>query len=422
MQTHLIDLYKETEDGKEAESILNSCVHCGFCTATCPTYQELHDERDSPRGRIYLIKAMLEGAEVTEKTRTHLDRCLTCRSCETTCPSGVQYGRLLDIGRKIIEKEVPRSSKDRLIRWSLRKVLPFHNRFSPLLTLGQIFKPLLPEALKQKIPAKQTAPPWPSSRHSRVMLALAGCSQKSATPNTNAATARVLDKLGVTLVEAPEAGCCGAVSYHLAAHDEGLNFMRRNIDAWWPAIEAGAEALVMTASGCGSMVQEYGHLLRNDPNYAERAKRVSELTYDIGEILLKEDISKLKLPMSSEKIAFHCPCSLQHAMQQNGVVEEVLTRTGVHLAATKDKHLCCGSAGTYSLLQPEISQALLANKIDALSVNDPDKIVTANIGCQLHLASKSDIPVQHWIELLDQESLNPHYLYPLDFKMLLGDK
>ena len=401
MQTNILEKFKQTSEGQEAEDILRSCVHCGFCTATCPTYQELHDERDGPRGRIYLIKQILEGAEVTAKTRTHLDRCLTCRSCETTCPSGVKYGRLVDIGRGILEEEVPRPAKDRLVRWGLRKVLPYPKIFGPLLKVGQVMKPLVPYAVQAKIPPKAKSSPWPASSHSRVMLVLAGCAQPSAAPNTNAAAARVLDKLGITLVEAPKAGCCGAVSYHLSAHEEGLNFMRRNIDAWWPAIEAGAETLVMTASGCGAMVAEYGHLLREDPEYSEKAARVSELCKDLSEVLLAEDLSLLNLAERQEKVAFHCPCTLQHALQLNGVVEQVLEKAGVNLAKTKDKHLCCGSAGTYSILQPKMSQKLLSNKLQALTGDKPDKIVTANIGCLLHLGSKAEVPVQHWVELLD---------------------
>ncbi len=402
MKTNLVAEFQNTAEGQEAEAIIRACVHCGFCTATCPTYQELNDERDGPRGRIYLIKEMLEGAEVTSKTRDHLDRCLTCRACETTCPSDVEYGRLVDIGRGVIDQKLERPRHERLMRLALRKILPYSHRFGPLLYLGQFFKPLLPGVLKTKVPARRRASPWPSSSHSRVMMALAGCAQSSAAPTTNAATARVLDRLGITLVEAPEAGCCGAVSYHLSAHEEGLNFMRRNIDAWWPAIEAGAEAIVMTASGCGAMVQDYGHLLRHDPVYANKAQRVTELMKDISDVLLAEDLSKLELQENPEKVAFHCPCTLQHAMQKNGLVEQVLTKAGVNLTKTKDKHLCCGSAGTYSIMQPEMSQRLLKNKLEALTIEQPDRIVTANIGCQLHLETKAQVPVQHWVELLDR--------------------
>ncbi|MEH6473722.1 MAG: glycolate oxidase subunit GlcF [Halopseudomonas sp.] len=401
MQTNLIEHYQLRPEGQEAEAILRSCVHCGFCTATCPTYQELCDERDGPRGRIYLIKQLLEGGEVTEKTRTHLDRCLSCRSCETTCPSGVSYGRLLDIGRALVEEQLQRPTKERLLRWGLRNVLPYRRRFGPLLRLGQLLRPLLPAGLKSKVPRRKEASLWPKSSHQRVMLALAGCAQPAATPNTNAASARVLDRLGITLVEAPEAGCCGAVSHHLSAHDEGLGFMRANIDAWWPAVEAGAEAIVITASGCGTMVKECGHLLKNDPDYADKAKRVSELAQDLSQVLLNEDLSKLNLEQQADKVAFHCPCTLQHALQQSGVVEQILQQAGVSLVATRDKHLCCGSAGTYSILQPQLSQVLLGNKLEALTIEQPDRIVTANVGCQLHLETKAKVPVQHWIELLD---------------------
>ncbi|PXX93630.1 glycolate oxidase iron-sulfur subunit [Marinobacter vulgaris] len=401
MQTNLVQQFANTAEGQEAESILRACVHCGFCTATCPTYQELNDERDGPRGRIYLMKMFLEGEEVTEKSREHLDRCLTCRSCETTCPSGVKYGRLLDISRGLMEQEMPRPPKERWIRWSLARVLPNRQLFGLLLRMGQLFRPVLPGKLRTKVPPRKQASPWPAASHERIVLALAGCVQPSATPNTNAAAARVLDRLGISMVEAPEAGCCGAVNHHLSEHEKALEAMRRNIDAWWPAIDAGAEAIIMTASGCGAMVQEYGHLLKGDPVYAAKAQKVSELTIDLGAFLLKQDLEKLDVPKGAGKVAFHCPCTLQHAMQQSGVVDQVLRKAGIELADTKEKHLCCGSAGTYSILQPELSQRLLNNKLKALTVDSPDRIVTANIGCQMHLETKAKVPVQHWIELLD---------------------
>lgn len=405
MKTDLIPHYQDSPQGQDAEKILRSCVHCGFCNATCPTYQELNDERDGPRGRIYLIKQLLEGGEVTEKTRTHLDRCLTCRSCETTCPSGVQYGRLIDFGRAEVEKKLERPFNQKLMRWALRQVLPYSQRFGPLLKVGQVLRPIMPEVVKTKIPPKrEVSNPWPAKRHARVMLALAGCAQPSTTPNTNVSTARVLDKLRITLVEEPKAGCCGAVSYHLGAHDEGLDFMRRNIDAWWPAVDAGVEAIVITASGCGAMLQDYGYALRHDAGYADKAAKISELTKDISEVLQAEDLTRLvcSADKPSEKVAVHCPCTLQHAMQQSGVVENILQQAGIELARTKDKHLCCGSAGTYSILQPEMSQKLLSNKLEALTGEQPDRIVTSNVGCQLHLESKAKVPVQHWIELLDR--------------------
>ncbi len=401
MRTQINVKYLDHPDIQEADSILRSCVHCGFCTATCPTYQELGDERDGPRGRIYLIKQLLETGEISEKSQTHLDRCLTCRSCETTCPSGVKYGRLAEIGRDIMEQQLERPFKQKLLRWLLRKVLPYPGRFGPLLRLGQWGRPLLPATLKAKVPVRQTPISWPQPRHGRRMLVLGGCAQSSATPNTNAVAARVLDRLGVSLFAAPEAGCCGAVSYHLSAHEEGLAFMRRNIDAWWPHIEAGAEAIVISASGCGAMVKEYGEKLGQDPDYAAKAQRVSELARDLGEVLIGEDLGRLQLQTEGRKTAVHCPCTLQHAQQLGGQVEQILQKAGIELTRTKDGHLCCGSAGTYSILQPELSQKLLANKLEALTIDNPEQIVTANVGCQLHLGSKSRVPVKHWIELLD---------------------
>jgi len=402
MQTLLHPLFKDSDHGREAEAILRSCVHCGFCTATCPTYQDLGDERDGPRGRIYLIKQLLENGEATEKTRTHLDRCLNCRSCETTCPSGVKYGRLVDLGKDIVERQQTRPLWERSLRWGVRQVLPYRHRFALLLRLGQLARPLMPEVIKAKIPLKQTHSLWPRPAHSRVMLALAGCVQPSTTPKTNAAAARVLDRLGITLLEETKAGCCGAVSYHLSKHEEGFNFMRRNIDAWWPAIEAGAEAIVMTASGCGTTVKDYGALLKFDPVYASKAARVSELAKDLSEVIAGEDLASLALRLDSVKTAVHCPCSLQHAQHLPDSVGHILDSLGVEQTPTNDKHLCCGSAGTYSIFEAEISQRLLSNKLDALSVGKPERIVTANVGCQMHLASKSKVPVQHWIEVLDE--------------------
>jgi len=402
MKTNIAKKYHNHTEIQEAESILRACVHCGFCTATCPTYQELCDERDGPRGRIYLIKQLLEGGTVTDKTQTHLDRCLTCRSCETTCPSGVKYGRLIDIARGVMEESHPRSSIEIQKRKMLRKVLPNAARFATLLKVGQFLRPLMPSSLKEKIPQKATSSPWPKGVHSRKMIVLEGCAQPSATPNTNAAAARVLDKLDISLVVAPEAGCCGAVSYHLGAHDEGLDYMRQNIDAWWPAIENGAEAIMISASGCGATVKEYGHLLRLDPKYAEKAQKVSELAKDISEIILAEDTNALAVQKSAERIALHIPCSLQHGLGLPDHVEKIFTNAGFELTKTKEKHLCCGSAGTYSILQPEMSKKLRTRKLEALTGDSPDVIVTANIGCQLHLEGGSSVPVRHWIELLDQ--------------------
>lgn len=417
MQTQTTDYFLNTLQGQQADAILRSCVHCGFCNATCPTYQLLGDELDGPRGRIYLIKQMLEGQPVTSKTQTHLDRCLSCLSCETTCPSGVQYGRLVDIGREFVDDQVQRSVFDRIQRLALRKLLPYPKRIAPLLTLGQWLKPFLPTIFKQKIPTispkshsvfngtnkfKPTVLSSQQPNKRRQMLVLQGCVQSVATPNTNHATASLLQKLGIELVTASKAGCCGAVSQHLSAGQEALEFMRANIDAWWPQIEQGAEAIVVTASGCGAMVKEYGTLLKRDTQYAQKATRVSELAKDISEILATENLALKRIKPAVKHIAFHSPCTLQHSQQLNGVVESLLTQYGFELSYVNDAHLCCGSAGTYSILQENLSQQLLHNKLTALQKNKPELIVTANIGCQLHLQTQADVPVKHWIELLDE--------------------
>ena len=405
MQTNLSEQAKRLPRGEEAERILRSCVHCGFCNATCPTYQLLGDELDGPRGRIYLIKQVLEGNEVTAKTQLHLDRCLTCRNCETTCPSGVQYHNLLDIGRAVVDAAVPRPLAQRALRQGLRAVVPNATLFKGLTQVGQVFRPLLPEALKAKLPrAARAAKPRPEPRHGRRVLMLEGCVQPGLSPNTNAATARVLDRLGISVTPILEAGCCGAVDYHLNAQDKGLERARRNIDAWWPAIEQGAEAIVQTASGCGAFVKEYGHLLAQDPAYAEKAKRVSALAKDLVEVLGAEPLDQLGV-RGDKRLAFHCPCTLQHAQKLGGAVEGVLSRLGFSLTAVPDSHLCCGSAGTYSLTQPELSKQLRDNKLDALESGQPQVIVTANIGCQTHLDGAGRTPVRHWIELVE-EALN----------------
>ncbi len=408
MQTNLADFIRDTPEGKAADAELRKCTHCGLCTATCPTYQLLGDELDGPRGRIYLIKQILEGRIPSAKTQLHLDRCLTCRACETTCPSGVEYGKLLDIGRALVEQRVHRSGWDTFQRALLRKVIPDSSLFEPLLRLGQLARPLLPGALKKKIPAGiAPAKPWPAAVHARKMLVLEGCVQPGLSPNTNAAAARVLDRLGISLLRALEAGCCGAVSFHLSAQDEALGHMRRNLDAWWPHVEQGMEAIVITASGCGVMVKDYGHALARDPAYAEKAKRISQLAKDISEVITAES-AKLKslIPHPSsliprQRIAFHPPCTLQHGLKIKGVVESLLTDLGYELTAVPDAHLCCGSAGTYSILQPALSQQLLANKIANLTRESPAAILTANIGCQAHLQSATQIPVRHWVEALD---------------------
>ncbi|MDE2427999.1 MAG: glycolate oxidase subunit GlcF [Burkholderiales bacterium] len=404
MQTNLADFIKDTHEGNEAEEILRKCVHCGFCTATCPTYQLLGDELDGPRGRIYLIKQVLEGKPATTKTQQHLDRCLTCRSCESTCPSGVQYGRLVDIGRKVVDEQVPRPLSQRLTRLALKELLPRQWLFSPAMKLGQGVRTLLPKTLQSKVPKRQNAGVWPVRQYVRKMIMLEGCVQPTMSPNINTSTARVLDALGVQLLRPENAGCCGAIRFHLNDQDAALEDMRRNINAWWPLIEEGAEAIVINASGCGVTVKDYGHLLSQDADYAAKAKRISGLTRDISEILPEfeaELLAKVKGRVAS-RVAWHPPCTLQHGQQIRGKVEHLLRAIGVDVHLCADSHLCCGSAGTYSILQADLSYRLRENKLKSLLATKPDTIVSANIGCITHLQSGTALPVQHWIELIDQ--------------------
>ena len=412
MQTKLAPHYQGTPDGMAAEAILRKCVHCGFCTATCPTYQLLGDELDGPRGRIYLMKQVLEGSVPTRKTQQHLDRCLTCLNCQTTCPSGVQYGHLLDIGRKLVDAQVPRPAAESALRWALKEGLP-SPVFGPAMAIGQLVRGLLPHALKNKVPAKQSAGTWPSQKHERKVLLLAGCVQPAMSPNINSATARVLDAVGIQTLIAPKAGCCGAVKFHLNDQDGGMNQMRANIDAWWPYVagtaeQAGVEGIVSNASGCGVTVKDYGHVLQGDPAYAARAQRISGLTHDISE-WLPELATKLKdrVSVKASRIAFHPPCSLQHGMALRGGVEKYMAELGFNVKLTGcESHLCCGSAGTYSVLNPGISYQLRDRKLGHLAstfgADKPEQIVSANIGCITHLQSGTEIPVRHWIEVLDQ--------------------
>ena len=402
MQTSIPQQLLSHPDIAEANDILRACVHCGFCTATCPTYQLLGSELDSPRGRIYLIKEMLESGQATDKTRLHLDRCLTCRSCETTCPSGVRYGRLVDIGREIVETHAPRSIGARLLRQAMLAVIPYTQRMSIVLTLGRVARPFLPQQLRKKIPTKQFVRPEIASNHTRRMLVLEGCVQPLGSPNTNAAAIRVLNRLGIELFSVSNAGCCGALNQHLADGEGAKEMMRRNIDAWWPHIEKRVEAVVMTASGCGVMVKDYGEALKNDPAYAKKAEHISSLTRDLSEIIRNEDLSRFTKIGMGKRVACQSSCTLQHGQKLGGVVESILKNCGFTLTPVTNSHLCCGAAGTYTLLQPELSQQLLNNKLEALQQGEPEVIVTSNIGCQMHLASASEIPVQHWIELLDQ--------------------
>ena len=424
MQTQLAPQFANTPEGIEAERILGKCVHCGFCTATCPTYQLLGDELDGPRGRIYLMKQVLEGATPTRKTQVHLDRCLTCRNCESTCPSGVDYGHLLDIGRKLVDAKVPRPMGERALRWALKEGLP-SPLFAPAMALGQLVRPLMSTALKNKVPPKQAAGDWPTATHARKVLILLGCAQPAMAPNINSATARVFDAIGVQCVVVPKAGCCGAVKFHLNDQDGGKAEMRANIDAWWPHVQgsadtAGVEGIVMNASGCGVMVKDYGHILQDDPAYAAKAAQISELTKDVSE-WLPELSEKLRdqLPhrdalsrdeAAQRTIAFHPPCTLQHGQQLRGGVEKYLGELGFNIKVTGcEAHLCCGSAGTYSVLNPDLSYQLRDRKLGHLNetfgATPPDVIVSANIGCITHLQSGTATPVRHWIEVLDQALL-----------------
>jgi glycolate oxidase iron-sulfur subunit len=421
MQTHIAAEFAGTADGQEAEAILRKCVHCGFCTATCPTYQLLGDELDGPRGRIYLIKQVLEGHAPTRATQLHLDRCLTCRNCETTCPSGVQYGNLVEIGRRIVDERVPRPASERALRWTLKEGLT-SPAFGPAMKIGQAVRAGLPAALKAKVPAPAAkgAQRWPTRDHPRKVLLLLGCVQPAMMPNINSATARVLDAAGIQTLVADDAGCCGAIRLHLGDRGGALEHMRRNIDAWWPMVQSGAvEAIVMNASGCGVTVKEYGHSLAHDPEYANKANRIADLTRDLSELLpdLVDVLRpRLALPRSAGergaalssagrvgRIAFHPPCTLQHGQRLRGGVETALNALGfeVHIA-TNEAHLCCGSAGTYSVFQPELANALRDRKLANLDELAPSTIVSANIGCIQHLQSGTTTPVRHWVEVLDE--------------------
>lgn len=423
MKIELAETYRDTDLGREAEALLHPCVQCGQCTFTCPTFRLLDDEWDGPRGRIYLIKQMLEGKEPDEATllpayslktlegrsfganlQLHLDRCLSCRSCETSCPQGVRYGRLLDIGRELVEKDVPRPLKERLLRRALRAVVPYRTRFTALLRTGQALRRFLPADLRSRIPERRPAGAWPDRAHARSMVIWQGCVQPALAPDINAAAARVLDRFGIRLIAASD-GCCGALSHHMAATEEARAFMRRNIDALWPHIEAGAEAIILTASGCGAHFRDYGQLLHDDPHYRDKAKRVSDLVKDIAEIVADEwpedPLQDAPAPQPARRIAFQSSCSLQHGEKLNGVVEKLLKRAGFKLVPVTYPFMCCGAAGSYSILQRTLSESLRARKLETLMASRPTAIATANIGCLTHLASASPVPVSHWIELLD---------------------
>jgi len=407
MQTHLSEEFSASPEGQEAAAILRKCVHCGFCNATCPTYQLLGDELDGPRGRIYLIKQMLEGAEVTRSTQLHLDRCLTCLNCQTTCPSGVEYGHLVDIGRKLVEERVERPPLERAVRWSLREGLT-SSWFAPALKLGRALRPLLPRVLKNKIPARTSGQTAETARATqpRKVLILRGCVQPAMLPNIDRATERVLDAAGIQVVYAAGSGCCGALRTHLNDSQGGLNDMRRNVDAWTPHLVSGEiEAIISSASACALAIKEYGHALARDPAYAERARRISSLARDLSEVLpaMAPALKGRLHATTRSRAAFHSPCTLQHGQRLRGIVETQLRALGFDVSSACDEsHLCCGSAGAYSILQPQIAEQLRDRKLRNLAKLEQQLIVSANVGCIQHLQSGTSMKVLHWIELLDQ--------------------
>ena len=408
MQINITPEFRNDPDIGAAKDIVNKCVHCGFCTATCPTYQVLGDELDGPRGRIYLMKQMVEGAPVTAKTQSHLDRCLTCRNCETTCPSGVRYGRLVDIGRRYVDERVVRPLSQRIERWLMRETLSRRQIFSFLLGVGRTLRPLLPATLKKKVQAAPSAGSWPTATHKTKMLLHVGCVQPGLMPNVDAATARVFDKLGIELVIASDAECCGAIRQHLSDHHGAEAQMKRNIDAWWPHVENGVGTIVINASGCGVMIKDYAEILAHDPMYAAKAERIGKMAKDVSEILPSYQADLLSMATSKraggipERVTYHPPCTLQHGQKIRGPVAAILGALGVAVRLCQDSHLCCGSAGTYSILQPELSQELLGRKLTNLLKTEPQEIVSGNVGCINHLQSGTDVPVRHWIELIDR--------------------
>jgi glycolate oxidase iron-sulfur subunit len=401
MQTNLLQSFVDSPAGQEAEDILRKCVHCGFCNATCPTYQLLGDEADGPRGRIYQIKAMLEGAPTAQLTRKHLDRCLLCRACETTCPSGVDYSRLAEIGQDYLEIISVRPVIDRIKRQLIQAIFPYPSRVRLLVQLAKLIKLFLPQHLSRKLPTIQSSQFWPKTTHQRKVIIHEGCVQSAIEPGINVATAKVLDAVNISVIRTASVKCCGALHHHLSSTGQAQQLARENIDQWWPHIEAGAEAIVSNASGCGQMIQDYPHLLKDDAEYANKAEKIAPITVDIVQILQNET---LHLSKSSEDIiAFQAPCSLQHGLQLTGQVEQLLSKLRLIVTTPENSHLCCGSAGSYSILQPELSEQLLKNKVEALNRCNPECIVTANIGCLLHMKTVADVPVLHWIELVAEK-------------------
>ena len=402
MKTSITHDFLETHQGKEANRILRNCVHCGFCNATCPTYQLTGDELDGPRGRIYLIKQVLEGKQASSLTQSHLDRCLTCRNCESTCPSGVDYGDLLDIGRELVSEQNRRSLIDRFRRFALRKMFLTRPLFSTAVAAAQLARSLLPAGMKQKVPARpERVPDWPETEHPRKIILLQGCVQPALQPNIDRAAAVILDRLGIQTLRIPRTGCCGGLSHHLDAFGEANAYIKHNIDSWWPYIENNQiEAIISTATGCGVTIKEYGRILATDDAYRIKAKRISDSCKDLSEYIAEQPWPRTPTANTTRKIAFHPPCTLQHGQQIRGKVESILEASGQQLVSFQESHLCCGSAGTYSILQQTMAEQLRDRKLQNIHSAQPDVIVTANIGCLLHLQSGTRIPVRHWIELL----------------------
>lgn len=400
MRTAIDGPLADTEAGAVAAKALRACVHCGMCNATCPTYQLAGDELEGPRGRIYLMKQALEGARPTRLTLQHLDSCLTCRACETTCPSGVEYHRLLDIGREVVAQAVPRPWTERLAREVIRRLTISPGLFTALLAIGRLLRPMLPEGLRRKVTPAVEVGPRPTTLHPRTMLLLEGCVQSAAAAHFNASTARVFDRIGVTLVEAPRAACCGSVSFHLDAHAAAKAQARANLDAWIPLLDQGAEALIVNSSGCAAFLQDYPDLFRDDPDYLPRAIRIAGLVRDPIQILEAEDLTLARSP-ASPRIAIHEPCTLQHGLKLTGRIASLLNRLGYDPQPVADNHLCCGSAGAYSILRPSTANALRANKLAALNASRPAAIYTANIGCWMHMVGDDGAPVRHWMEAVE---------------------
>ena len=401
METRLQAGLRDRPEGRRAAEVIRSCVHCGFCNATCPTFQVLGNELDGPRGRIYLIKRALEGGEVTRETQLHLDRCLTCQACETTCPSGVRYHELLDIGRAHVDARVRRPLTERLQRAGLRRLFGSRRLLKALLHLGNAFRFLLPPGFGRRLLRPGRAGPWPAPRHERRMIALDGCVQPVVSPGIDQAAARLLDAAGVSLTPAPP-GCCGAMDYHLGDQARGLALARQRIRDWSRALDAGAEAVVITATGCGAFVRDYGRLFADEPELAAPARRVAAAAQDIGSVLAAERLPALQPPADAGAgtVALHCPCTLKHALGEADTVRTLLEGHGVDLAPVTESIACCGSAGAYSLLRPALSERIRERKLADLEAGEPAEIVTANIGCLHHLAAGTERPVRHWAELL----------------------